>query len=252
MKQYVLNAVVVENVFVSNAYTRLTILAPEIAEHAKPGMFVSFLCGPDTTLRRPFAVMQTEGERVTFLIKVVGKGTEFLSAVTPGETLSAFGPLGNAFPLPKKNERAILVGGGVGIPPLYNLAKTLSREGIETAVFIGARTKEGILLEREFVSLAKVYTATDDGSYGRKGTVIDLLEETAVNGTALYACGPKAVLNGARDIALKKAIPSWLSLEAYMGCGYGACLGCAVETTEGYALCCADGPVFEGARIRFA
>jgi dihydroorotate dehydrogenase electron transfer subunit len=203
---------------------------------ARPGQFFLIrIEREDILLRRAFSIFDLEEDRLSFLIRVVGKGTRWLSEKKKGDILNIFGPLGNGFSI--RNGRCLLVGGGSGIAPLYYLAKNLKGRidfllGAETGSFWSED-----LIER-FSSLGNVELVTEDGSIGRKG----LLTEYIGDGVDyIYACGPLEMLKG-----IKSLIPGEASLEATIGCGIGACRGCTVEMADGsYRRICKDGPIFD-------
>ena len=234
---------------------------------ARPGQFVMLSVGPGTTplLRRPFSLLglvREEG-RVTgieILFKVVGKGTERLTRCRTGDRLSVIGPLGNAFLVPESCRQLVLVAGGIGVPPIRFLAQSLLErdDGLNRCVvFIGGRSQEDLVCISEFdLPGFLLDVSTDDGSRGHQGLVTHSLERTLDSTPVdlICACGPPAMLKAVADIALRRDIPCQVSIEAMMACGMGACLGCAVETTDGdarYRHVCVDGPVFDAGRIKW-
>ena len=216
--------------------------------------------GRDTYLPRPFSFYRVfSPRRLSFLFRVVGPGTRFLAGLRPRDRLQAMGPLGRGFPLPDGPERAVLVAGGVGVPPLWSLARSLLGLGCEVTALLGARTRSAMLGQAELGALGtQVLTATDDGSLGHRGAVTELLRD--IEADALYACGPEGMLRAVRDIAVARPLPrTYLALEAAMACGYGICLGCAVERAQPdpalgaygtYARVCREGPVFRWDEVR--
>ncbi|MFH1826086.1 MAG: dihydroorotate dehydrogenase electron transfer subunit, partial [bacterium] len=223
---------------------------------AQPGQFVNIRCSEDydPLLRRPFGVHKTSKENKTFevLFEVVGKGTELLSKHQVGQELDVLGPLGNGFQIDKNKKVAILVGGGMGIAPLLELGIREQRIGNRIIVLIGAKTKHKVLCEKEFKDLGtEVIVTTDDGSYGKKGFVSDVLLELlkSPKETTIYACGPKPMLQTVAKIAEQKNVSCQVSMEARMACGIGTCLGCVIQTKNGYKKVCDDGPVFEAKEI---
>jgi len=249
---------ITKNSEITPDYRILAVNSPEIAGHAKAGQFVMvriLLDSFDPFLRRPFSIMKVDGPSVEILYKIVGKGTRILSGLEPGNYLGMVGPLGRGFEPDLKSHRAILAGGGVGIPPLYFLAETLlAFDNIDLNIFLGGRTRADLLLLDEFCNLgARVFTATDDGSAGQKGLVTDPLEDFLKNHpmkpSIIYSCGPEPMLKTIAGIANAFKIPAKVSLEEKMGCGIGACLGCVVETNPGLQRVCKDGPVFDSKEI---
>ena len=194
-------------------------------------------------LRRPISVCDVEGDTLTLVYKVVGKGTEAMSKMTEG-TLDVLTGLGNGYDLSKSGDAPVLVGGGVGVPPLYLLCRRLLAEGKHPSVILGFNTKEEIFYEEEFLALGvEVSVATVDGSYGTRGFVTDCLPLPAhKNATYFYTCGPEPMLK-----ALCKAttISGQLSFEERMGCGFGACMGCSCQTLTGNKRICKEGPVLK-------
>jgi len=232
--------------------------APSIAKEASPGQFVTIRVsnGREALLRRPLSIHRANALKIEFMYEVVGKGTEILSQKKTGEYLDVIGPLGNGFDyrLPITDYRLpILVAGGMGVAPLVFLAEKL--RGIKNIALIGAKTKNQILCEKEFKDLGcEVKISTDDGSRGFKGRATDLLQDllramSQEPRAAIYACGPRPMLKEVSSISKRHNIPAQLSLEEHMACGIGACLGCAVETRDGYKRVCKDGPVFTADEI---
>ncbi|MFQ5735386.1 MAG: dihydroorotate dehydrogenase electron transfer subunit [Thermodesulfobacteriota bacterium] len=229
-----------------------------------PGHFVMLRVehGLDPLLRRPFGIYRVLGARgrrklrgsgIEILYQVVGKGTSILSMKAPGETIDLLGPLGGGFPAPAPGRRVILAAGGMGIAPLYLLARTL-KGGV---LLFGARDRTVARIAREFKSFdCKVRIATDDGSAGRKGFVTELLGEEVTEDSVVYACGPVAMLKASAAIAQKAGALCHVSLERSMACGIGVCLGCAVrmkvrneEENKNYRMVCSEGPVFDSRDI---
>lgn len=246
---------VVSHTSTGSGYYHLVIHAPEIARSARPGQFLMLKVsqtGYDPILRRPISIMDTNTKTtVEMLYKVVGRGTCMLSQRQAGEFLDVVGPLGNGFQSPHAMGMALLVGGGIGIPPLIFLARALTGQGaVSTRAFMGARTASDLPMIDRFDTLGVESTiATESGDQGVKGRVTEpleqFLEETSPENPVLFACGPDPMLEAVKTLAEKRGIPAQLSLEEHMGCGIGACLGCVVETREGYRRVCTDGPVFD-------
>ena len=215
------------------------VLSGDTSAITAPGQFVNIqLAGK--FLRRPISVCDYDENTLTIVYKVVGKGTEQMRRMGEGETLDILTGLGNGYDLTLSGSHPVLLGGGVGVPPLYHLAKKLIAQGKAVSVVLGFNTKSEIFYEEEFRRLGCAVTVTTaDGSYGKKGFVTDALPE---DGTYIYACGPMPMLK-----ALYAASPldGQFSFEARMGCGFGACMGCSMETKNGYKRICKDGPVFE-------
>ena len=190
-------------------------------------------------LRRPISVCDVNDDSVTILYKVVGHGTEQMSKMPCGTMLDVLTDLGNGYDTSLSGENPVLVGGGVGVPPLYMLARKLIAEGKKVSVILGFNTKSEIFYEKEFKALgANVYVTTVDGSYGIKGFVTDALKD--IDYSYFFSCGPEPMLK-----ALYKASSTsgQMSFEERMGCGFGACMGCSCKTITGYKRICKDGPV---------
>ena len=203
----------------------------------KPGQFVNVLL-ENKYLRRPVSVCDADGKKLTLIYKVVGSGTAELSGYVPGKTLDILTVLGNGYDLSLSGERPLLIGGGVGVPPLYYLAKELKKQGKSVSVILGFNAKDEIFYENEFKELGcGVKVTTVDGSYGIKGFVTDALEDGY---TYVYTCGPKPMLKAVNG---KITTSGQFSLEERMGCGFGACMGCSVKTESGTKRLCKDGPV---------
>ena len=203
----------------------------------KPGQFVNVLL-ENKYLRRPVSVCDADGKKLTLIYKVVGSGTAELSGYVPGKALDILTVLGNGYDLSLSGERPLLIGGGVGVPPLYYLAKELKKQGKSVSVILGFNAKDEIFYENEFKELGcGVKVTTVDGSYGIKGFVTDALEDGY---TYVYTCGPKPML---KAVDGKITTSGQFSLEERMGCGFGACMGCSVKTNSGTKRLCKDGPV---------
>ena len=195
-------------------------------------------------LRRPISVCDYDERSLTILYKVVGKGTAQMSAMAPGESLDILTGLGNGYDLELAGDAPLLIGGGVGVPPMYNLAKKLTAMGKTVHVILGFNTGSEIFYEEEFKALGCAVTVTTvDGSYGVKGFVTGALPESY---THFYTCGPEPMLK-----AVYKATTTsgQMSFEERMGCGFGACMGCSCKTLTGYKRICKEGPVMKKEEI---
>lgn len=234
---------------------KFTIKSETIANQAKPGQFLEIRV-TDTIepfLRRPISIhnVNKEDGTIDFIFQVKGKGTTVLAERVEGELIDIIGPLGKGtFKFEEYNNIAI-IGGGIGIFPLYELAKEAKEAGKEVNTYIGFRNKDFVVLEDEFKNVSsKFVLATDDGSYGQNGFAINFLKDDIENGKidCIYACGPLPMLKAVQSLAKEKNIPCQISLEELMGCGIGACIGCAVkyktETEDTYKRVCKEGPVF--------
>ena len=195
-------------------------------------------------LRRPISVCEVCGDLLTIVYKVVGKGTAAMSAMKPGQELDILTGLGNGYDLTLSGDAPVLLGGGVGVPPMYELAKRLLKEGKKVTVILGFNTKDEIFYEEEFKKLgAEVTVTTVDGSYGKKGFVTDALPESY---TYFYTCGPEPML---KAVYRATATSGQMSFVERMGCGFGACMGCSCKTITGYKRICKEGPVMKKEEI---
>ncbi|MBP5773274.1 MAG: dihydroorotate dehydrogenase electron transfer subunit [Eubacterium sp.] len=227
------------------------------AKDAKPGQFIDVYVNDDSKiLPRPISICEAKDDSLRIVYRVVGGGTKLMSTYEAGDEIQIIGPLGNGFNL--KDGKAILVGGGIGIPPMVELAKNLSEKiGRENVISVMGYRDE-LFLTDELEQFSQVIIATEDGSTGTKGTVIDALNENGVDGDVLYACGPIPMLKALKDWASDKGIECQISLEERMACGIGACLACVCKTKEKDEhsnVCnkriCKDGPVFDADEIIF-
>ena len=208
-----------------------------------PGQFVDIRLD-NLYLRRPISVCDQQDDVLTLIYKVVGKGTEMMAALKPGTKLNVLTGLGNGYDLSLSGEAPLLLGGGVGVPPLYLLAKELIAQGKKVRVILGFNTAAEVFYEEEFKALgAEVTVVTADGSYGAKGFVTDVLPAEY---SYYYTCGPLPMLK-----AVYRAChgEGEYSFEERMGCGFGACMGCSIKTTDGYKRVCKDGPVLKKGEI---
>jgi dihydroorotate dehydrogenase electron transfer subunit len=208
-----------------------------------PGQFVNIKL-EGMFLRRPISVCDVEGDKLTIIYKVVGKGTEAMSRMTAGE-LDILTGLGNGYDLTVSGEKPVLLGGGVGVPPMYKLAKELIAQGKKVSVILGFNTKNEIFYEEEFKNLgAEVFVTTVDGSYGIRGFVTDALKN--IDYTYFYTCGPEPMLKAVHRASVTSG---QMSFEERMGCGFGACMGCSCKTLTGYKRICKEGPVMRKEEI---
>ena len=208
-----------------------------------PGQFVNIKL-EGLYLRRPISVCDVQGDELTIIYKVVGKGTKQMSGMKEGK-LDVLTGLGNGYDLTLSGDQPVLMGGGVGVPPMYLLAKRLMAEGKKVSVILGFNTKSEVFYEEEFKKLGcEVAVTTVDGSYGIKGFVTDALKE--ISYTYFYTCGPEPMLK-----AVYKAsnTSGQMSFEKRMGCGFGACMGCSCKTITGYKRICKEGPVMRKEEI---
>jgi dihydroorotate dehydrogenase electron transfer subunit len=243
MKQQIL--IITENVPVAASVYRMRLEGGEL-EQQVPGGFVNIRLD-GMFLRRPISVYDSEPGNLTILYKTVGKGTEQMSRMKPGETLDVLTGLGNGYDLAKAGETPLLLGGGAGVPPLYLLAKRLTAQGKKVSAVLGFNTKEEVFGEEAFRALGSGVTVTTaDGSYGVKGFVTDALPEDY---SYFYTCGPEPML---RAVYRTTKTSGQFSFEERMGCGFGACMGCSCKTVTGYKRICREGPVLEKEEILWA
>ena len=255
-----INGIILANEQIYPSYYKMIIEAPEIAARAEAGQFVHIRCtkGNYPLLRRPLSLHRIEKNtgKVVLLYKIVGEGTAILSKFHTGEAIDLLGPLGNGFAIPENIKHALLVAGGMGIVPLYALAEKLISMSVKTTLCYGARNAGELFCLDDFAALGiDIATVTDDGSSGKRGYVTDLLADitNSNNFDYVYLCGPRPMLRAAVRLCLKKKLSGQVSLEEYMACGIGACLGCVCKIKPAhrdpynewvYKKVCSDGPVF--------
>lgn len=213
------------------------------ASDCGPGQFINIKI-EGLFLRRPISVCNVNDDGITIIYKVVGKGTEAMRNMSAGTKLDVLTGLGNGYDLSCSGDKPLLIGVGVGVPPLYLLAKRLTESGKKVNVLIGFHSKEDVFLADEFVALgADVKVVTSDGSFGVKGRVTDYMD---TDYTHIYVCGPESLLHSVYD---KSKTGGQFSFEERMGCGFGACMGCSCKTITGYKRICKDGPVLSKEEI---
>ncbi|MBR5278870.1 MAG: dihydroorotate dehydrogenase electron transfer subunit [Clostridia bacterium] len=233
---------ITENVKLTESIYRMR-LSGDTSAITAPGTFVNIKL-EGLFLRRPISVNDYDDNSLTIIYKVVGKGTEQMSKMQSG-TLDILTGLGNGYNTDLSGENPVLIGGGVGVPPLYNLAKKLIAQGKSVSVILGFNTKAEIFYEEEFKALGcNVQVTTVDGSYGIKGFVTNAME--GMNYTYTYCCGPEPML---KAIFKASNTSGQYSFEERMGCGFGACMGCSCKTVTGYKRICKEGPVLEKEEI---
>ena len=223
-------------------------ITTKAAETAVPGQFISvYTKDSSRLLPRPISICEVDKEegRLRIVYRVAGKGTDEFSTYESGDSIEVMGPLGNGFPL--EGEKVFLIGGGIGVPPMLELAKQLN---CEKQMILGYRD-ENLFLRDEFEAYGEVYVATEDGSVGTKGNVIDAIKEHGLTADVMYACGPTPMLRALKAYAAEQNIKCYISLEEKMACGIGACLACVCKTKEvdhhsnvHNKRICKDGPVF--------
>ncbi|WLR52277.1 dihydroorotate dehydrogenase electron transfer subunit [Bacillus tianshenii] len=227
-------------------------LQGEMVQDMNPGQFVHIRVhgGTDPLLRRPISIcsIDRENNQFTMLYRAEGRGTELLSRKIAHDVVDVLGPLGNGFPVheAKEGETALLVGGGIGVPPLYELSKQLKQRGVHVIHVLGFQTKAAVFYEEQFAKLGETFIATADGTYATTGFVTDIIEAEKFAYDVLYSCGPIPMLKALEDKYSDKR--GFISLEQRMGCGIGACFACVCHEAGGdefsYKKVCSDGPVF--------
>jgi len=233
---------ITENVALTKTVYRM-VLAGDTSALTRPGQFVNIkLAGK--YLRRPISVCDYDDSTITLLYKVVGEGTQQMADMKAGEKLDVLVGLGNGFHTEKSGEQPLLIGGGVGIPPLYRLCKDLIAEGKQPRVILGFNTAEEVFYEKEFAALAETFVSTVDGSKGTKGFVTDVMKDLKYS--YFYTCGPMPMFRAIEAVAQTSGE---YSFEERMGCGFGACMGCSCKTKYGNKRICKDGPVLEREEI---
>ncbi len=241
------DALIAENIKIAEDIYSMWLNAPDIAENAKPGQFVSLYClDGSRLLPRPISICEIDKQqgKIRLVYRILGKGTKEFSLLKANEYVQAMGPLGNGFIL--EGKKALLIGGGIGIPPMLELAKQLN---CEKQMVLGYR--DVTFLEKEFEAYGQVFISTEDGSKGTKGNVINAIKENSLEADIIFACGPTPMLKGIKAYALENGIKAQISMEERMACGVGACLGCVCKTKEidhhsnvNNKRICKDGPVF--------
>ena len=247
------NAVIISQEEIAPGIFSMWLKTEQIAQHAKAGQFISIYCEDGSRmLPRPISICEIDKNdgALHLVYRVAGKGTQEFSEKNTGMELSVLGPLGNGFPL--KSKKAFLIGGGVGIPPILELAKQLD---CEKQIVLGYRNSDMFLLD-EFKKYGSVYIATEDGSYGSKGNVLDAIRENDLEADIIYACGPTPMLRALKEYAAEKQMECWISMEEKMACGIGACLACVCKSKEVDAhtnvhnkRVCKEGPVFRAEEV---
>lgn len=227
------------------SFAVVSLVAPQLARSALPGQFVmAAVPASGFVLRRPLSFHAVRGDSVALLVEARGRGSSALAGVDVGQTLSLAGPLGSGFETGGV-QRALLVGGGIGVAPFQLLADTLAAQGSEVTAAFGFRDHRQARVAGAF-DVPQLWVATEDGSLGRRGTAIGLAETLVVEpDTIVYACGPLPMIGAVQRWASGAGLAGQASLEAHMACGSGSCHGCVVETTAGYLRVCSEGPVFD-------
>jgi len=256
MKKFMLDLIVKKNDILNDQYFLLVLSSDQPLPEILPGQFVEVRVDntPDTFLRRPISVnfVDYASNELWLLIQKVGNGTKKLSSLAKGDKLNVIIPLGNCFTWPEsKDSNVLLVGGGVGIAPLLYWGACLHEKGYKCNFLLGGRSESNLLQLCEFNKYGNVYTTTEDGSIGEKGfvTMHSLLRGS--NFDFIYSCGPTPMMKAVASYAAENGIFCEVSLENTMACGFGACLCCVTDTTEGHLCVCTDGPVFNITKLKW-
>lgn len=251
--KYKETAVIVEQKEIATDIYSLWLQTDKIAGDAVPGQFLSVYSNDESRmLPRPISICEVDKGRLRLVYRIAGKGTAEFSGYEVGEKLEVVGPLGNGFPLDRGYEKVFLIGGGIGVPPMVELSKQMPGE---KQIVVGYRNSE-LFLKEELDANGKLYIATEDGSVGTKGNVIDAIRENGLTADAIFACGPTPMLRALKAFAEEKGMDCFLSLEERMACGIGACLACVCKsmdvdehTNVNNKRICKDGPVFAAEEI---
>ena len=224
---------------------------PEI----QPGQFVQVRVdgSPSTYLRRPISIHDVEygQNEITLLVQQVGEGTRHLAALAEGDVVNMVLPLGNGFSLPKSGEKVLLVGGGIGIAPLYYFSKVLKGNGIRPTLLLGGKTQADLIRLEDYQRLGETFVTTEDGTLGEKGFVTMHSVWQKEHFDKIYVCGPKPMMKAVAKLAAEKDVWCEVSLENLMACGLGACLCCVEDTVDGHVCVCKEGPVFNTRRLKW-
>ena len=255
MGKYKETAIIIRQEEIADNIYSMWLKNDNIASEAVPGQFVSLYCNDGSRiLPRPISICEIDrvDGALQLVYRVAGKGTEEFCGYHSGKLIEVMGPLGNGFPL--KSKKAFLIGGGIGIPPMLELAKQLD---CEKQIILGYRDRQTFLVN-ELKKYADVYIATEDGSVGTKGNVLNAIEENNLSADIIYACGPTPMLRALKEYGQKNNIETWISMEETMACGIGACLACVCKsknkdhhTNVNNKRICKDGPVFLAQEVEF-
>jgi len=251
--KYMETAIVSSQEALAHDIYSMVITTEQIAKEAKQGQFISVYSRDGASLLpRPISICEIDGNRLRIVYRVAGKGTKEFSGYRPGDQVRIMGPLGNGFPLEAaEGKKALIIGGGIGIFPLLELAKGLKGR---KEIVLGYR--DHVFMKEAFEAWGPVSVATEDGSQGTKGNVLDAVREKGIEADVIYACGPAPMLKGIQAFAAERNLEAWISLEERMACGIGACLGCVCKSREvdhhtnvHNKRICKDGPVFRGEEV---
>ena len=251
MAKLKMKSTVIEQKMIADGICSMWLDAKEVAVQAKPGQFISVYSNDKSrVLPRPISICEIDREKGTLRIvyRVVGKGTEEFSKAEAGDSFEILGPLGNGFPIEEaKGKKVLMIGGGIGVPPMLQTAKEIEGE----AIIVSGYRNQDLFLKEELESAGTLFITTEDGSVGTKGNVGDAIRENQIEADMIFACGPKPMLRALKNYALEKGIPCWISMEEKMACGVGACLACVCQSKDVDShshvhnkRICKDGPVF--------
>lgn len=257
MKKVVEAKVIINEEVSSNIY-KMVIESPEVAATSKAGQFVNVYPKTNSTiLPRPISINDITDTTITIVYAVVGKGTDEFSKYQAGDTVRVSTALGNGYTI-KEATTSVLVGGGIGVPPLVQLAKTLKAQGAEKVIAVIGFRDEPILVDELKELGVEVHVATDSGKHGFKGNVIELMKQENIIGDYYYSCGPKIMLKNLASYCEELGKEVQVSMEERMGCGYGVCVGCVIKINDDtkedgfvYKKVCKDGPVFLGSEVKW-
>jgi dihydroorotate dehydrogenase electron transfer subunit len=255
MRKTVQRLKVIENLQLNDDLHLLHLLVPDQLETIYPGQFANLLVDhtPGVFLRRPFSIYSVDyvNNTISIFIKNIGEGTRSLSHSPIGSDISAIFPLGNGFTIPSTKEKIILIGGGSGIASMMSLAQALSINLNDVSILLGARSSKDLVELDHFSMFGTLYTTTEDGSQGVKGYVTDhpVFCDELEHFEAIYCCGPEPMMKAVAGKAKAKSVFCEVSLENTMACGFGVCLCCVTETTQGHKCVCTDGPVFNSNQL---
>ena len=246
---------VISQVMLAPGIYDMWIESDNISASAVSGQFIMiYPKNSSTLLPRPISICEVKPGAVRLVYRVVGKGTSEFSGLLAGDDIVVMGPLGNGY-RDLQAEKPVLFGGGIGIPPMLNLAKTFAKSGVRPVVILGYRDNN-LFLKDDFDKVSDVYVATEDGSVGTRGNVIDAYNANGIEADIVYACGPMPMLRGIKNKASEREITAYISLEEKMACGVGACLACVAKTVNvdhhshvNNTRVCTEGPVFEAKEV---
>ncbi|MCL2577118.1 MAG: dihydroorotate dehydrogenase electron transfer subunit [Defluviitaleaceae bacterium] len=243
------HAEIIENKSISREIFSMKIRMGDL-KNARAGQFVMvYLEKGEMLLPRPISICDIDSNTLEIVYQVVGKGTKVMSEMLPGQCLKILGPLGNGFKI-ETGQRVALVGGGIGVPPLFLLAKTLVANGMKVNAYLGFRTAP-ILAERFQTVAENVFIATEDGSVGHRGFITEILQSSNEKYDEIFACGPLPLLRALAEFSQATEIPCQVCMEERMACGLGTCVGCVVRVGESYVRICTEGPVFSANEVNW-